>query len=1172
MRKLLYSLPVVAISAALLCTWNTGQTEKIAVAAPKEKDDSCGCANHTEAKSDAPITTSQSVEVSSQPFEEFNQWLAVWKDADDAGREKLLHTGTLIAQARATALSQLIEENPDAALSHTLPLTAYADLPQEIASISERPVNQEVGIRVLPSCSGEQHAGTYIDYSVERDGTQNTEKAYTSTSHPATLSKTRTPVMAYRLGGKSLLAPSPLYQLQPEEITNDAITYIDPVNGETAQPHLRAIIDGHTLGFASQKNITALRDALTTAAESLSPKSMEYTLDALSNNESLEPATIVRVAAMMANSWTTGAKSILIIRVQFGDIAATSSNSWSAASANLQSALDATVEPAISSMSFGKATLTATATSGLYTIGNWAGNYASQGNPEYAILGAAKTQAVNAGYNLSNYDIVGVCFPKQDTFEWVGLASTGGPDFWLNGHTSKRVIVHELGHNYGVRHAGHWLVNGSSEPHASSGSFLTYGDIYDAMGASFADDADFNMVFKHQLNWLETSNKVDLKTASVGTHRIYRFDDKNVDLTSDRKFVINAQIASSPDIWIGYRNNATKINPYNLHNGAHIIWKNATDGGHTRLLDMTPDSQSNDHQDKKDSALAVGQSYTFPGPLKVEVLAKGGVAPHEYIDVKVTLGTPGNTAPTVSSITPVTATAFKPVTFTSNASDADGDTLTYSWNFGDNSPISSKTSSNATPSKTFTTGGTYTVSLTVGDGKGNFATHTQQVTVSNPLSSWTKLTTNTNATLNGICMANNKLFLTGDNSILRSSTDGADSWTLHSLPHACELQDVAYFNGAYLIVGRAYISNKWSSVIYRSSDLTTFTNVAPPSLSNALNSIAHSGSEVIAAGQNGTVLRSTDGISWAAQSSGTSYHLNEVDHNGNRFVIGGGSGTFSADTNSINNVAIQSTNGGTTWTSVSPVSSSYHTIFSILAHNGEFLAGETNTKIPYTTGSGANWTSSYFFSQAYVTGLTYGQNIYLATGIGLNVDFEVGFRNFLIVNDYAAVSLDGKNWAVVSSPTGQKTSPRDNTYGQGYFFIVGSNGNLWRSGLVSPYDKWTSSNIPVGSSTTLTADNDGDTLSNEMEFALGTNPAAPTANPVQLDLTGSKAKVTINKNALASSDYSYELLRSTNLKDWNTVGTTVITNTATQLQIESTSDISSSSKEFYKLVITVNSP
>ena len=64
------------------------------------------------------------------------------------------------------------------------------------------------------------------------------------------------------------------------------------------------------------------------------------------------------------------------------------------------------------------------------------------------------------------------------------------------------------------------------------------------------------------------------------------------------------------------------------------------------------------------------------------------------------------------------------VKFSSNgSSDPEGDVLTYSWNFGDGSPVSQEMS----PTHTFVNDGTYTVSLTVTDAYNNTSTKTLSI-------------------------------------------------------------------------------------------------------------------------------------------------------------------------------------------------------------------------------------------------------------------------------------------------------------------------------------------------------------------------------------------------------------------------------------------------------------
>lgn len=89
----------------------------------------------------------------------------------------------------------------------------------------------------------------------------------------------------------------------------------------------------------------------------------------------------------------------------------------------------------------------------------------------------------------------------------------------------------------------------------------------------------------------------------------------------------------------------------------------------------------------------------------------------------------GNTPPTASaSGSPSTGTAPLSVTFSSAGSiDPDGDTLAYSWNFGDGSAASTQ----ANPTHVYSANGTYVATLTVSDGRGGTANATVMVTVGN---------------------------------------------------------------------------------------------------------------------------------------------------------------------------------------------------------------------------------------------------------------------------------------------------------------------------------------------------------------------------------------------------------------------------------------------------------
>src|SRR5262249_47969884 len=88
--------------------------------------------------------------------------------------------------------------------------------------------------------------------------------------------------------------------------------------------------------------------------------------------------------------------------------------------------------------------------------------------------------------------------------------------------------------------------------------------------------------------------------------------------------------------------------------------------------------------------------------------------------------TPVNDAPVVSVGPNQPVNEGPTVAFTSTASDVDGDTLSYLWNFGDGA-----TATNATPTHLYADNGTYTATLTVNDGQGGSASASLVVTVLN---------------------------------------------------------------------------------------------------------------------------------------------------------------------------------------------------------------------------------------------------------------------------------------------------------------------------------------------------------------------------------------------------------------------------------------------------------
>jgi len=95
--------------------------------------------------------------------------------------------------------------------------------------------------------------------------------------------------------------------------------------------------------------------------------------------------------------------------------------------------------------------------------------------------------------------------------------------------------------------------------------------------------------------------------------------------------------------------------------------------------------------------------------------------------------TPTNHAPSISSMTVTSFGISELGTFTgtANAVDSDGDTVTFTWDIG------GLAASGTSWTKVLIGNGTYTVTLTVTDGKGGTASDTRTLTVGNMSGTWT---------------------------------------------------------------------------------------------------------------------------------------------------------------------------------------------------------------------------------------------------------------------------------------------------------------------------------------------------------------------------------------------------------------------------------------------------
>jgi hypothetical protein len=160
-------------------------------------------------------------------------------------------------------------------------------------------------------------------------------------------------------------------------------------------------------------------------------------------------------------------------------------------------------------------------------------------NCDYTSIGnAANSAATAAGYNLSNYVNKYYVMPHNASCGWAGLAYVGSPyTAWSNGYNSGQVYTHELGHNFGLLHAGSVSCLGAGCGVAE------YGDGYDTMGNSAM--MHYNSFQKSRLGWLPGY------TSHTGGTATYNLTP--LEMVGGGNYAVRIAAASNRIYWIEYR-------------------------------------------------------------------------------------------------------------------------------------------------------------------------------------------------------------------------------------------------------------------------------------------------------------------------------------------------------------------------------------------------------------------------------------------------------------------------------------------------------------------------------------------------------------------------------------------------------------------------------------------
>ncbi len=562
----------------------------------------------------------------------FRDWAERYVAASPADRTALVAEGLRLAEVRREALARLIVADPEAALASAVPQAVREKLPPPVAARLEVRVSGrgELALNALTPAAGASAPDETEFRSVLIDGAEYRAYVYGRRATQATIADAALSGIA--VDRALAVAESPVRLLEPLESPAGRPSVLG-CEACAAAAAVGPVPGGGAIAYEYAGRVGVAENAAHFEAEAAALEAAERDLTEADG----QPGTVA-VSGRPSLAWTHGVKKVLIIRVDFPDLPVPSDGSVPASEADASQVFTAAggLIDFFARSSFGKTTLGFRAGIGgdspdvtpILHLTRSAAGYAGAGDSA-SLHADARRLAAQQGFDLADYDRIGVVFPSLSGLPgsqiiYAGLGNVIGRNFWINGAYNFRVVGHELGHTYGLRHANLWQVS-DGDPVSDDGVSLDYGDPFDIMGGGASRTAtdDFGPWCKSMLQWIPDTSVA--LAESAGTYRIYRFDHPEADLGLPRALKIVRD--STRDYWIGYRRATDRVA---LDGGAYVLWGyNTNQAGN--LLDLNTPGEN-----PEDAPLAVGSTFddTAAG-ITLTPLAQGGSGAEEWLDVQV---------------------------------------------------------------------------------------------------------------------------------------------------------------------------------------------------------------------------------------------------------------------------------------------------------------------------------------------------------------------------------------------------------------------------------------------------------------------------------------------------------------------------------------------------------
>ncbi|NLH74795.1 MAG: PKD domain-containing protein [Verrucomicrobia bacterium] len=690
---------------------------------------------------DRPVTENSAPEAI---HAEFANWVGEFLSARASGTAlPSFAKGSRLAAARRAALAQAIKEDPQSALEMAVPWQWREVLPPEITAHFEEVVSARGNLDVF--CALPLPGPDYREFrpGLMRYATINgrTYQAYVYGKRARQMSQRNIAIEGIAVDNLLAISEEPVRVLDADETR--AMTRVGkaPASAKCAlcgsgpvagQDRLLVSHGGQLLDVCCLSHAGELGRTLAEVEQRGQIALASSGGDTFGGNSwwtSQPPASL---------QGSFGTKRVLYMRVVFRDDIRVPISEGEAMA--IMDEVDAFYKEA----SYNKTALITTVTPVL-TLPHPKLNYSTLGPG--ALLQDAMTEAIKLGYKTENYDQLILQFTSVPGYEWGGLG--GGGVVWIQG-AGVGLIVHELGHCYGLGHANFWETRRPVLPttpqlpfdidslvgHDSIigvGDDIEYGDIFDVMGSGGGEATartnqmltafagHFNAIGKAQLGWLTEAYIV--KVATDGTNRIYVHDTPR--LVEGRSYALRIAKDAQREYWISAR---TKVPNRWLTNGVELHWAAWQQAqGYSQLLDTTPGSIHG----RQDAAIAVGRTYADEeSKVYITPVARGGSGTNTWYDVVVFRGERKDNLPPVVTLSVSTnkTRPNQPITLTADAIDPNGDAMSFYWDLGDDTAGPNA----ASIVKDWATPGDYVVRCEVSDLRGGITSKHIVIRVGDP--------------------------------------------------------------------------------------------------------------------------------------------------------------------------------------------------------------------------------------------------------------------------------------------------------------------------------------------------------------------------------------------------------------------------------------------------------